>query len=485
MSTSTAGSAARGGAVTLLGQAAKVALQVVSVVVLTRLLEPGDFGLIAMIAVFVGVGELLRDFGIPTAALSAPRLTEQQQSNLFWIGLGLGVVTGLGLLVATPAIVGLYGEPELWHLVPALSVVLLINGAQAQYQVVLARSRRFTSLVVTDLLAQVLGLLAAVVGAIGGIGYWALALQLIVQAVALLALRALVSRWRPGLPRRDKATAEIVKKGIGFGGAQFLTYAAANVDSLVIGARWGSSPLGFYNRAFQLIAMPGNAIARPLMNVVIPTINRAREAGRSVDSVLLRAQGALGMLVVWVFAAGAASASYLIPLLFGPGWDLSITLFQILAIGGAVQVFSTVSYWGFVAHQKARSLFLYNLVSKTMTVAMIVGASFLGLKYVAFAYSLALVLSWPLNLVWLWRVAQQPSLEYFLNGLRFLIAGAGAYGGAVAIATALPTMTNVLGSLVMLSIATALYFGIIAILPGGRARFQGAVQMLKSMRPGA
>ena len=82
--------AARGGAVTVAGQIARIGVQMTSVVVLARLLTPHDYGVVAMVLAVIGVGELLRDFGLSSAAIQAPVLTRGQQTNLFWINTGLG-----------------------------------------------------------------------------------------------------------------------------------------------------------------------------------------------------------------------------------------------------------------------------------------------------------------------------------------------------------------------------------------------------------
>ena len=89
--------AARGAAVTLGAQGGKVLVQVASVVVLARLLSPHDYGLIAMVVAIIGIGELVRDFGLSSAAIQAPTLSTKQRDNLFWINTGIGV--GLAIVV--------------------------------------------------------------------------------------------------------------------------------------------------------------------------------------------------------------------------------------------------------------------------------------------------------------------------------------------------------------------------------------------------
>src|SRR4051812_26221927 len=86
---------ARGAGITLAGQGARILLQLLSVMVLARLLVPSDYGLLAVGLVVVGIGEVVRDFGLTAAAVRAPELTIQQRNGLFWINSGAGVLLAL------------------------------------------------------------------------------------------------------------------------------------------------------------------------------------------------------------------------------------------------------------------------------------------------------------------------------------------------------------------------------------------------------
>ncbi len=411
----------------MVGQLGKLIVQLAGVVVLSRLLTPEDFGLIAMVAVFVGLGELLRDFGMPTAALQAKELSQAQASNFFWANTLLGALASALLIASTPLIVLLYGQAELAAVVPVLAIAPLLNGVQAQLQVRLARHLRFGAIALTDVLASVAGLLAACAVALAGFGYWALVAQSLTIAVVLLASRWVLTGWAPGRPSRGAGSRRQLTAGGHFGLAQALTYAASNVDTLVIGSRFGPEWAGYYNRAFQVLTVPVSALLGPLTQVVVPTVNHAVKAGRNETDVLLRIQFALGFVVVGVFLAAAVTAPSLIPLALGPNWTESVALFQILAIGGCVQVLSYVSYWAFIVGDHGKQLLYYNLVTKPLAVCFILIGSVFGPLGVAAGYSLGLVVSWPINLLWLARLSPRGSRAFFVSGLRVLISAGIAY----------------------------------------------------------
>lgn len=469
---------ARGAGATILGQIATMGIQFLGIVILSRLLAPEDFGLIAMVAVFMGVGELLRDFGMPTAALQSRTLSNQQASNVFWVTGTLSFAVALTLALATPLIVKLYDEPRLTAIIPVLAVVLLLNGLQAQYQVRLARSMRFAALAANTVVARFSGLAVGILGAVVGWGYWALVAQLLTQAIILLIGSGVLTRWLPSLPRRGSDSLQLMRSGAHFGGAQVLTFAADNVDTLMIGAVWGAAPLGQYNRAFQLFTMPITAIFSPLTNVVVPTINRAVSEGRSASAVLLRIQSAVCGLSIWLLLITAATAPSLIPLILGDQWSDTIPLIQILAVGGAFKALSQTNYWAYIVHHQSKQLLLSNIVTKPLQVILIVVAAFISVDAVAWAYVIGRAVTWPINLAWLWRSAGQNPVSFGLNGVRLLIAAAVGFGVTTTILGAVNLSSAILEVALGALVATIAYFTVILVTPGGLRELRGSWTIL-------
>src|SRR5690606_1757469 len=148
------------------------------------------------------IGQLVRDFGMPTAALQARTLSGQQASNVFWVTATLSFGASALLVVFAPLIVVLYDEPRLAAIVPVMACGLVLSGLQAQYHVRLARDMRFLALTSTTIAARLAGLGAGVLGALLGWEYWALVTQLLVTAFVALCSNIVVTRWIPSRPRR-------------------------------------------------------------------------------------------------------------------------------------------------------------------------------------------------------------------------------------------------------------------------------------------
>ncbi len=401
--------AARGGAITLGGQGARALIQLLGMVVLSRLLPPDVFGLVAMAYVVVALGELLRDMGLSAAAIQAERLSPQMRSNLFWVNAAVGTVLFAACWVTAPLVASLYDSPQVETVLPWLGLLFVFNGLQAQYQVHLARELRYRTLALSDVVAQAIGLAAAIIVAMSSPGPIALVAQYLTAAMVLLVLRAIYCRWLPRLPRRVEGMGKILAYGGHLSASQILNYLAGNADTVVIGARFGASSTGVYSRAFQIVALPINQILNPLTNVLLPTLSRAADAGNArFWRAFVRVQTSIGLIGALIYGLLTGLATPVVAVLLGPAWSASAPILFILAIGGVFRTLGFAQYFAFLALGLTKQLLYYNLVTKTTAVAFVVVGSAWGVTGVAVGYTAALAISWPICLVWLKASATQP-----------------------------------------------------------------------------
>src|SRR5689334_17640362 len=130
----------KGSAVTLIGQGAKILLQLASTAVLGRLLVPADFGMMGMIAPLLTFFMIFRDLGLSNVAIQSPRMSSRQITNLFWINVAAGCLLAVITAGCGPATAIFYHDPRLSAVVALLSVTFVLNGISAQYLAVLQRN---------------------------------------------------------------------------------------------------------------------------------------------------------------------------------------------------------------------------------------------------------------------------------------------------------------------------------------------------------
>lgn len=414
--------AAGGAAVTMAGQGLRMLVQFGGIILLARLLTPHDYGLMAMVTAIVGVAEILRDFGLSSAAVQARQVSREQRDNLFWINSGIGLLLALAVFASAHAIAGFYREPALVVISQALALTFLLNGMTTQYRAHLSRGLRFGQLALGDVGGQVAGLAVAVAVALAGFGFWALVAQQLVQSLVTLLLVVLCARWLPGGYRRRAPMREFLGFGWNLMLAQLLGYASRNVGQVLIGARVGADALGLYNRAFQLLMMPLNQINAPATTVALPVLSQLQDDPARFSAFLLRGQTVMVHLIVALFAFACAQALPLMVLVLGEQWRPAVPLFQWLAIGGIFQAVAYASYWVFLAKGLMGSQLRYSVVTRLLLVGGILAGSWWGVGGVAAGYSIGLLLMWPLSLYWVWRASGVPMWPVLANGARAIAA---------------------------------------------------------------
>lgn len=457
------GRTARGAKVVLLGQIARILLQFASVVVLARLLTPGDYGLFAFAVAIISFGEVFRDFGLSTAAIQSPTLSRGQRTNLFWVNLGLGVVLAALCWVIAPLLTRATGHEASSDLARAMSVVFVLNGALAQYRADLNRRMRYTALTVSDVGGTLLGVVTAIVAASAGWGYWALAIQQVAGVTAILVFSMIAAGWLPGLPDRHASVRPFARFGIGMVGTQIVGYGNNYADTLTIGLRFGPVELGVYNRAYQVLMVTLNQLRNPTTTVALPLLARLDVDDPRTDEVLVRGQAALGYTLVAMTAFAAGAAKPIIDLALGPGWEQAVPLFAILSISGAAGTVGFVAYWVFLARALTGRLFAFSILTLVIRVGFVLIGSFWGVVGVAWGCALAPLLTLPMGYHWLSRYTHVPLRALNIGAARILscavVAAAATYAVQQA-AASLPSFVQ----LVLCGLATVGAYALMALV---------------------
>jgi PST family polysaccharide transporter len=471
---------ARGAGITLAGQGARILVQLLSVTVLARLLSPRDYGLLAVGLVVVGVGEVVRDFGLTSAAIRAPVLTPGQRNGLFWVSSGAGLLLALLAVASAGPIADALSQPALAPIIRALSLTFVLNGLMAQYRAGLNRDLRFGALAGTDLLAQVLALVAAVTAAVLGAGYWALVAQQLTQGAVALVTAVAIARWIPGRPRRGVGLRPFLRFGGGLTGTGLIYFLGNNLDNLVLAVWATPAALGLYSRGFQLVMSPLNQLRSPATQVAVPVLGRLHDDLPRAGRYLQRAQLALGYTLVPAMALAAGAAVPVVDIMLGARWHGVAPVLALLAVAGAAQMLAYVGSWVYLSRGLAGALLRYTAMTVVLNAVCIGVGSAFGVVGVAAGYATAALLEWPLSLWWLSRLTPIPVGALLTGALRVSVCAAAA--GAVCFwVTGLCASSPSVVRLVAGVAAGLVTYGVATLLPAVRADLVGVVAWVRQM----
>lgn len=429
--------AARGAFTTFAAQGARILIQTVSIVILARLLTPADYGVTVMVSAIIGVSEVLRDFGLSSAAIQARSLSSKQRSNLFWTNTSLGLVLAAVTICAAPLIGSFYNDSRLTLVAQVMAATFFFNGISTQHRASLSRSLRFGPLAAADIIAQGSSLVLAVSLAVFGAGYWALVAQQVGGALVAAVLVLALARWAPRGVYVREPMRELFAFGGHVAGAQLLTYATRNFDSVAIGYYSGPKEVGLYDRAFQLLMLPLNQLVAPMTRVAVPVLAKLQEDRSRYMDYLLRGQSVMLNTLVPVFAIGIVTAPWLIPLVLGSQWAPSAPLFQALAVAGIFRSAGNATHWVALSLGVPRVSFELALISAPVTIAAIWVGTIWGAMGVAAAVALVSVVFWAFGYAWYsWRT-EIACWPLFTNSGR-AVAGHGVAAGLASMVWVLP-----------------------------------------------
>ncbi|WP_307864938.1 lipopolysaccharide biosynthesis protein [Myceligenerans salitolerans] len=477
--------AARGATVTAASQGARILLQVAAVAVLARLVPPAEYGLVAMVAAVVGIGEILRDAGLSSAAMRAPGLTRQQRDNLFWVNVAIGAVLCVACFAAAPLIARLFDEPALTGICRALAFVFLVNGLATQHKAGLVREMRFRTLAVVEVAAPVVALGAAIAVGVATHDHRAVVVQQVATAAVTLAGVWVAGRWLPARPRRGAGTRGFFRFGGGLLGSQLVGYGADNLATFVIGLSLGPGPLGLYNRAYHLLMRPLTQLRQPSTTVALPVLARLADEPARFDRMLLRGQQVLALPVVLVLAVVVGASDVVVGVFLGPGWESAAPLLAAFAVAGGCQTLAYVGYWTYLARGLSGTLLAYSLVTAVLKIAGVLIGSFWGVNGIAAGFAASALLEWPLSFWWLSRVTSYPGGRLALGGLRIL-AQALPVGLAAWLAASLPAAgaagSPVTGLLLAIASAVLVWALCLLVAPPLRRDAVLLVEVLRAVR---
>jgi len=381
----------RGGAISMVAQAANVVTQLISTIILARILVPEDFGLVAMVSAVIGFATIFVDLGTRDAVTQRGSVDEGEVSALFWITCGVGVaLTGLTVLLA-PLLARFYDEPRLALVAVALSITFTLPALYFQQQALMRRAMLFRSLALIDIGANLGSTIAAILLAYQGYGYWALVWKLVLTALFTCLGVWLACGWWPKRPKFTSGVKELLGFGLNITGFTITDYIAKSADRVALGYTAGPRDLGFYQNAFLVYDNALNVSSVSLHNVATASLTKLRGDVAALRRAWATALSSLIYFGAPAFAILAVVGHDFVVLLLGNNWAAAGTILSVLALRGPAHVVERTLGWLHVAAGRPERWRRWGVVGCFVTlVALFCGLPFgaigVAVSYTVFMY---------------------------------------------------------------------------------------------------
>lgn len=298
--------------------------------VLARLLMPSDYGVIAMLSIFMSVAQSFIDSGFSNALIRKLDRTETDNSTAFYFNIVIGIVCYFILFIAAPYIASFYETPILKDVTRIVGLNLVFNSLAVVQQALLTANIDFKRQSKISLFSAILSGIVGIIMAYFGYGVWALVVQSVGSSFLRMTLLWLTAKWRP----RERFSFSSFRYLFGYGSkllaSGLLDTVYNNLYTIVIGKVFSSSQLGLYSRADQLGQFPATNVTGIVQRVTFPVLSSIQNEDDRL-AVNYRKMLKLSAFIIFPLMAGlSAVADPLIRVILTDKWSGAIIFLQII-----------------------------------------------------------------------------------------------------------------------------------------------------------
>ena len=387
--------------------------------ILSRLLTPENYGVVALATVMMALFGLLADIGIGPAVIQNKTLTATDLNSINTFNSYQGLVLGVAFFFSAPYVADYYGNPQVKVICQVMSFNIFLSCINAVPNNVLYRQQRFKLITIISLVSQVIGGIVSITMAYHGCG----AVSLVLPNVILAIPTALVLRHYTKIHFVWHIDWAPLKRIFSFSLFQFLAnvvaYLSRNTDSMLVGKYMGMRPLGYYNKSYNLMLMPLQYISCVLIPVMLPVFSKYQDNLEFIQEKYTKILRLFAFAGVFLCAILYFCAGELIFLFFGSQWGQSVSCFKILAISVPFQIMGCTSGSIFQATGHTKAMFWNGFIGSFFTLgAFAIGILVYGsIEALAWAYSAAMIITTFICFFIMYKYALKSSFSIYLRSM--------------------------------------------------------------------
>ena len=334
-------------------------------IVLARLLLPDDYGVIAIVLVFVNICDVFVTGGMGMALVQKKDTDELDCSTIFWVSLITAVLLYVGLFFAAPIIADFYDMPILSPVLRVLGLRMPLSSFNTVQRALVQRNLNFKVYFYASLSAVVISAVVGIVMAWQGAGVWALVAQQMFNAVVSTLVIFFIVRWFPRLVfslRRFKRLFSFAWKALVAG---LIDAVYEDFRSLYIGKLYTAADLAYYTRGRQFPTLFVSNVNATISTVLFPVLSKQQNDVAALRSMTRRFIKTSGFVLMPVMAALLFAAEPLVRLLLTDKWLPCVPFVQILCLNGIFTPFHTANIQAIYAMGRSDLCLRMNIIKKT------------------------------------------------------------------------------------------------------------------------
>jgi len=300
-----------------------------------RLLAPGDYGLVSMAMLAIGLARMVEDFGLDAVLVQDRNIVGEARARLAGFLLAIALALCALYALAAPLIAGFFSEPHVTPIIMTLSLVFLADALQVVPRAQLQRELRFGRLAMATLVQVITTSVVLVVAARAGLGHWSLVVNTLAGALAATVLLIVWEPYTIAWPRDLGRLARPFLQGWRILASRIAWYGYTNVDQTLVGRVLGKDALGAYSFAVTFSNIAQQEVGAVVSRVVPGIFSEIQNNRAELRRYFLLLTEFLAVIIFPCTIGLALTADLVMPLLLGPQWSEVVTPLRLLCINAA------------------------------------------------------------------------------------------------------------------------------------------------------
>lgn len=340
-------------------------------IILARLLSPNDFGMLALVLVFINLAQVFIQSGFNTALIQKEEVDNEDYSSVFYLSLAIAGILYLLIYFLSPTFSKFYKTEELTAVLRILSLILFTGAINSIQNAVISRNMQFKLLFKSSLIAIIISGTFGILAAYNNLGIWALVIQQLTNQILITVILFFTVNWRPKLIFSYSKIKTLFSYGWKLLVSSLLEILYIDMSTLIIGRIYSPSILGFFNRGEQFPKTIVNNLNGSIQSVMLPTLSAHQMNTKRVREMVRRSIKISSFIVFPMMLGMFAVSEPLIKIILGEQWLPAVPYLQIFCIIYAMMPIHTANLQAINALGRSDIFLKIEIIKKTIDIIIL------------------------------------------------------------------------------------------------------------------
>lgn len=370
--------ALRGGKWLVINQVVTQTIRILVSILLTRILLPYDFGIVAKTFSVTGIVELVFVQGAIGTIIQDKNITKNQIHTLFIIAFLGSIIISIIMYFLSYPIAYFYEDNKIIWTTKIATISILFSGLSLVPSALIRKELNFRYVSIASIIALLISSVVALYMANTGYAYKAIIFQFVINSVINSVLLLAFSKIGYQFNFKYKEVIPHIRFSLHMTGTNILNYMVRNTDDISLGKFQSTTALGLYARAYFLMLTPINIVNQILNQLLFPVYSIIQDDQKKISKIFIKSHEIIILLTYPIITLFFFNADLIIKKILGVQWVNSVGLFRIFIPLLLIQLFTSSVTNIFMTYKKTEFLLKYSLLTKPILIVAIIISAWFG-----------------------------------------------------------------------------------------------------------